>query len=224
MSAIDILAWIAAGFTIAAYEMKTMLPLRIAAIGANIFFALYGWLDDVLPIFALHALLLPFNLYRLWEILRNLGAMRRTRGTRAEFDWLRRMAIPVEYDAADYVFRKGDRPDNLYFLDSGEVRLEEIDVTLGAGEIFGEIAFFSKTKERTVSARCIQSCRILVIDEAKFLSIYQNYPVFGLAIVQLIVQRLLDGIEKRPEAYLAMRPPPHLSEPDKAPQDAARKL
>jgi len=224
MSAIDILAWIAACFTIAAYAMKTMLPLRIAAIGANVFFAAYGWLDSVLPIFALHALLLPFNLYRLWEILRNIGTMRRTRGTRAEFDWLRRMARPVDYEATQYVFRKGAPPDNLYFIDSGEVLLEELGVTLCEGEIFGEIAFFSKAKERTVSARCVKPCRILAIDEAKFLSIYQNYPAFGLAIVQLIVERLLDGIEKRPEAYLAIHRPEPDSETMKSLLDAERKL
>lgn len=224
MSMIDILAWIAACFTVAAYAMKTMLPLRIAAIGANVFFALYGWLDGVLPIFALHALLLPFNLYRLWEILRNLDTMRRTRGTTGEFDWLRRMAKPVLYDAQDYVFRKGDRPDNLYFLDSGEILLEELDVTLCEGEIFGEIAFFTKTKERTVSARCTKPCRILAIDEEKFLSIYQNYPAFGLAIVQLIVERLMDGIEKRPEAYIALRAvPPRIAQVETA-QEADRKL
>jgi CRP/FNR family cyclic AMP-dependent transcriptional regulator len=103
------------------------------------------------------------------------------------------------------VFCKGDRPDNLYYLDRGEVLLEEIDVTLRDGDIFGEIAFFTEAKERTVSARCIGECRIVAIDEARFMSLFYQNPAFGFAVVQLISKRLMEGIETRPDAYVAIR-------------------
>jgi hypothetical protein len=69
MTIADILGWIAVVFTLAAFSMRTMLPLRVAAIGANVFFMGYAHMEAMLPIFALHAILLPFNVVRLWQII-----------------------------------------------------------------------------------------------------------------------------------------------------------
>ena len=206
MTLIDMLGWIAAVFTLAAYSMRTMLPLRFAAIGANICFIGFGYASGALPILVLHCLLLPFNAYRLWELLNGLRKLRAARGKPDDFSWLRDVATAARRDDGSYVFRKGDRPDNLYYLDRGEVLLEEIGVTLHAGDIFGEIAFFTEAKQRTASARCIGPCRILAIDEARFMALYHQNPAFGLAIVQLIAKRLMDGIARRPDAYLPVTP------------------
>lgn len=66
----DFLGWAAVAFTLAAFAMRTMLPLRVAAIGANMFFIGYAHLEGALPIFALHAILLPFNAVRLRQLIR----------------------------------------------------------------------------------------------------------------------------------------------------------
>lgn len=203
MQVVDVVGWIAAGFTLVAFSMRTMMPLRIAALGSNVTFVAFGALSGALPILVLHLILLPFNAIRLWQLLRGLRAVRAARrGSAADFGWLREVATAARYADGAHVFRKGDAPDNLYFLDAGEVLLEEIGVRLGPGEIFGEIAFFTESKERTVSARCVGDCRILAIDEARFLALYHQNPAFGFAIVQLIANRLMDGIETRPDAYL----------------------
>lgn len=68
MSLTDILGWIAVIFTLAAFSMRTMQPLRVAAIGANLFFIAYAYLEGALPILALHAVLLPFNVVRLRQL------------------------------------------------------------------------------------------------------------------------------------------------------------
>ncbi len=64
----DVLGWVAVFFTLAAFSMRTMQPLRLAAIGANLFFIAYAHLEGMLPILALHAVLLPFNVIRLRQI------------------------------------------------------------------------------------------------------------------------------------------------------------
>lgn len=205
MTWIDLVGWIAAALTLAAYSMRTMLPLRITAIAANVFFASYGWLTDIMPTLVLHLLLFPFNLYRLFEILRNTRRLRAARHAPADFSWLGKLTKPVDYASGTVVFSRGASPDSLYYLDRGEVLLEEIDVTLKAGDIFGEIAFFTEAKARTVSARCVSDCKIVAIDEAKFMSLYYQNPTFGFAVAQLIAKRLMDGFEKSPETYLALR-------------------
>ena len=202
---VELVGWVAAAFTLAAYSMKTMLPLRVASVFANLCFMSYGFLTEATPVLILHLLLLPFNLYRLAEIFRTKRKLRAARGGTADFAWLRDLTRPTRYGAGDIVFRKGDAPDRLFYLDAGEVLLEEIGVTLKPGDIFGEIAFFTEAKERTLSARCATDCEIVAIDEAKFMSLFYQNPSFGFAVVQLISKRLMDGIETRPDAYVAIK-------------------
>ena len=202
---VELVGWVAAAFTLAAYSMKTMLPLRVVSVFANLSFMSYGFMTDAIPVLILHLLLLPFNLYRLAEIFRSKRKVRAARSGTTDFTWLRDLTRPTRYGAGEVVFRKGDAPDRLFYLDRGEVLLEEIGLTLKAGDIFGEIAFFTEAKERTLSARCVTDCQIVAIDEATFMSLFYQNPSFGFAVVQLIAKRLMDGIETRPEAYVAIR-------------------
>lgn len=203
---VESVGWVAAALTLAAYSMRTMLPLRAAAVCANMCFIYFGWQSGLPSVFALHAILLPLNGFRLWQLLRGVARVRAQRGQEPDFTWLRDMASPRTHTKGSLIFAKGDAPDNLYYLDKGQVLLEEIGVTLNQGDIFGEIAFFTDAKERTVSARCVSECRILAIDEARFMSLYHQNPTFGFAIVQLIAKRLMEGIQNRPEAYVPVAP------------------
>ena len=201
---IEIIGWIAAFLTIATYSMRTMLPLRITAIFSNIFFASYGGLTETYQILFLHIILLPFNVYRATEILRNMRKIKLERQIGPDFSWIRSMARPSIFLSGQYVFRKGDTPDYFYYIDEGEVILDEIDVTLNQGEVFGEIAFFTDAKERTVSARCSTDCKIIAIHEERFISLFYQNPAFGFSMAQLITKRLMAGVEKMPGAYLAV--------------------
>ena len=107
--------------------------------------------------------------------------------------------LPVE--GASLIFRKGDPADNLYYLESGRVRLVEIGTLLPEGELFGEIAFFTDARERTLSARCEGPCRIASLDERTFMRLYYQNPAFGVHVVRLIARRLIDGMATRPDAY-----------------------
>lgn len=69
MTPADVLGWIAVLFTLVTFSMRTMFPLRVSAICANIFFMGYAQLEGALPILALHAILLPFNTLRLRQII-----------------------------------------------------------------------------------------------------------------------------------------------------------
>ncbi|MDG4650414.1 cyclic nucleotide-binding domain-containing protein [Roseibacterium sp. SDUM158017] len=198
---IELLGWAAAGLTLCAYSMRTMLPLRMVAIGANILFIAYGSLAGIYPNLVLHLLLLPFNVWRLVEIQRMTKRVRRARN--GEFDpaWIPQLLPARAFADGATLFRKGDVPDSLFYLVSGRVRLTEIDVTLDSGELFGEIAFFSDAKERTLTAVCDGRCEIVSIDERSFMRLYYQNPAFGMYIVRLISRRLLEGMSRNPGAY-----------------------
>ena len=187
---IEAAGWVAAGFTLAAYSMKTMLPLRVTALFSNIFFIIYGFLVPIYPALALHAVLLPFNAFRLYELLQLEKKAKQTRVTDNPLAWIGHVVAPVQFRTGDTIFEKGDRPDHVYYLEKGSVTLEEIGVTLSEGEIFGEIAFFTDAQERTQTARAVTECRIMVLDERDFMRIYYQQPAFALYIVKLIATRL----------------------------------
>jgi CRP/FNR family cyclic AMP-dependent transcriptional regulator len=46
-----------------------MVPLRIVGIASNCAFVTYGILFGSVPTVVLHTILLPLNIYRLWEML-----------------------------------------------------------------------------------------------------------------------------------------------------------
>lgn len=201
MSLAEIIGWLAAGATLLTFSMRTMLPLRSAALGSNVFFILYGALAGLAPVLVLHLILLPFNLFRLIELLRTGRRIARARAGEIDLAMLRGLSKRRRLRAGEVLFEKGDPADYLYYLLEGDVRLEGLDVRLGPGSFLGEIAFFSEARARTLTARCETDCELLAIDERAFMRIYYQNPAFGVFLMRTITQRLLEGMTTRPDAY-----------------------
>jgi hypothetical protein len=63
----DVAGYLASGLVITAFCMKNIVPLRLAAIISNIAFLVYGIGLGLVPVWLLHAILLPVNGWRLWQ-------------------------------------------------------------------------------------------------------------------------------------------------------------
>jgi hypothetical protein len=61
------IGYLASALVLAAFCMKEMIPLRIVAVCSNIAFLSYGLALGLVPVWLLHAVLLPLNCWRLWE-------------------------------------------------------------------------------------------------------------------------------------------------------------
>lgn len=68
--ATESLGWLAAGLTLLTFSMRSMVALRIVALGANLCFIAYGATAGLIPVLALHLLLLPCNVLRLAQLCR----------------------------------------------------------------------------------------------------------------------------------------------------------
>jgi CRP/FNR family cyclic AMP-dependent transcriptional regulator len=190
-------AGVASGLIIAGSFFKTMIPLRWLAVGSNVGFMVYGALFPSLPMMVLHALLLPINLFRAAEMIR---LTRRVNAAAAERDtsglWLRPYMKRRRLAAGTVLFRKGDPADHLYMLADGRIELVEIGVELEPGRVFGEIAFFAPDRRRTLTARCVQRCQLLSIDESTFRQLYYQNPEFGFQVIGLVAGRLIADISR----------------------------
>lgn len=69
-SMIDLIGYVASFLVFSTFYVKRILTLRLIAICSNIAFILYALGSGLQPIFILHSLLLPLNLYRIFEIKR----------------------------------------------------------------------------------------------------------------------------------------------------------
>jgi CRP-like cAMP-binding protein len=95
-----------------------------------------------------------------------------------------------DYKPGDVVFKKGDQADKLYYLQSGSIRLAEIDKILTEGEVIGEMGIFSPEKVRTATVVCETDAVLFNIPESKVTEIYFQNPEFGFYLVQLILKRV----------------------------------
>src|SRR5688500_17938870 len=61
MTWVEAAGYLASALVLATFCMKTMIPLRSAAVVSNVAFIVYGFYDEVYPVLILHAVLLPLN-------------------------------------------------------------------------------------------------------------------------------------------------------------------
>jgi hypothetical protein len=189
--------------------VRTMVPLRWLAVCSSFGFLTYGILHGSLVNLALHAVLLPINLVRLREMRR---LTRNVRAAAASADtsgvWLKPYMKAKRRKAGHVLFRKGDVADRLYLLASGRVEFVEIGQSVGPGQTFGEIAFFSPDGRRTATARCAEDSVVLSVDQDTVRQIYFQNPSFGFELIGLVAARLsadVARLEKQLEQAHAAR-------------------
>jgi hypothetical protein len=62
---VDMVGYAAALAVLGSFCMTTLVPLRILAVVSNLLFGAYGMMAHLYPVFVLHSILLPINLFKL---------------------------------------------------------------------------------------------------------------------------------------------------------------
>src|SRR3970040_2935463 len=115
--------------------MKSMLPLRALALASNIVFIAYGYFQSSLPELVLHSVLLPLNARRMWEIRKLTKEIARATQDSPVSQWLLPHMTRRTFKAGAVLFRKGELADEVGYIGSGQVKLQEHDQVLGPGEL-----------------------------------------------------------------------------------------
>jgi CRP/FNR family transcriptional regulator, cyclic AMP receptor protein len=71
---IDVCGYLAAVLAALAFYMKSMVTLRLLALGSNAAFIIYGVGLGLTPVWVLHCCLLPLNLTRLLQAVASSGS------------------------------------------------------------------------------------------------------------------------------------------------------
>ena len=203
-SAVEIIGYIGGGLVIVMLSMRTMMSLRIAAILSNIFSMAYGFLAGVHPTFIQHAILLPLNSYRLYEMRRLVRKVREASTGDLSMEWLRPFMARTSIKVGEVLFNKGDKAEDLYFVVSGKFRLVEMGVDVLPGAFVGELGMLAPDNRRTQTIQCTEEATILQIGYDRIEQLYFQNPSFGFYFLRLTSARLFQNIE-RLEGLLAKR-------------------
>ncbi len=190
MSWVEAAGYFASALVFTTFCMKTMIPLRLAAIGSNVAFITYGLAGHVYPVLILHAVLFPMNIWRTVEIVRLVRRAEAAAKGDLSVNWLKPFTKSARCKAGEILFHRGDAGDRLYMVLAGQINLVEIAVILQAGDVFGEIALFSPDHRRTQTARCLTDVELLWIGEGELAQLCYQDPAVSFHLLRLITNRL----------------------------------
>ncbi len=182
---------------IAVYAMKTMIPLRIAAMVTNVLFIFYAALAGVYPNLVLNCILLPLNTLRLYEMRKLIKRVEQASAGDCDYEWLKPFTSRRRYRSGTVIFRRGDIAKDMFFVVSGRLRLKEMGLELAAGAVVGELGLLSPDNRRTQTLECLEESEVLVISYHETWELFFQNPEFGAFFLKLSSARLFDTVARQ---------------------------
>ena len=84
----------------------------------------------------------------------------------------------------------------MFLAVKGTYAIPELDKTIQAGEIFGELGLLTSEQRRTQSVECTESGHVLTITYDKVRELYFENPEFGFYLLRLTSERLLQEVAR----------------------------
>lgn len=192
----EFLGYLGSFLMFSTFYMKTMIPLRITAIAANVFMIVYTVLSGIYPVLVLQTCLLPLNVIRLVQMRRLVARVEAAARGDFRIDPLLPFMKHERAAAGDVLFREGDTADKMYMIQRGRVRLLGIDKIVGPGEVIGEIGVLSPARSRTATAVCEDDADLMTITRDQVAQLYYQNPEFGFFLLRLVTERLLHNLQE----------------------------
>lgn len=198
---IEAIGWLAAALKLATFRVSSMIAMRLVAMASSVCFIAYAGFFHIWPLLAVELVLLPVTAYYLYEIV----ATRRLvtdMTDESEPDFSAAMAYGKKrvIEAGNVIFSKGDPVDSLYYLAEGRVEVEDQNVIVTAGKIFGEMAFFNNSAVRMATVRCLEDTVVYELDEKRFARLEYEDPKFAMAVMRIVTKRLVANAAHMQEA------------------------
>lgn len=191
------LGLIGAALMLASYLMKSMLPLRVAALTACCFLVAYGALKQALPTLLLYGALIPINVKKTLQMRKLVQAIERARDDTPVSEWLLPHMHRRTVAAGSTLWRQGDAATEMLYLDAGTLRLAEYGELLQPGALVGEIGLFAPDKRRTLTLEAASDCVVYSLTAEEMALLYYQNPRLGFHVMRLIVARLMHDLARR---------------------------
>ena len=187
-------------FVVATTTMRTMIPLRVFGILANILLFLTAIPTRNYLVMVVQVVMLLVNSYRLHQMLQLVRDVKKSVNSDLSMDWLKPFMNERQCTAGEILFYKDEKAEDMFYIVSGKFKLVESGIMLPVGAIVGELGMLSPSNMRTQTLECIESGLVLSVSYTKVEELYVQNPAFGFYFLRLASARLfqnLDTLEKR---------------------------
>jgi CRP/FNR family cyclic AMP-dependent transcriptional regulator len=190
-----VFGFIGAALTVASYLMKSMLPLRMVALSANVFLIIYAVQGGSWPTVALYVAMIPINLKKVVEIKKLVRAIENAKADTPVSEWLLPNMTRRVVKAGTTLWHKGDKATEMLYVESGQLNLLDYDESIGPGSLVGEIGLFAPDNRRTRTIVCATDCTLYSLSAEAMAKLYYQNPQLGYHVMRLIVARLMHDID-----------------------------
>jgi CRP-like cAMP-binding protein len=209
-------SFFASVFVVATFSMRTMIPLRVFAILTNILLITSSMATHNYATLALHAVLLPFNGYRLHQMLQLVRDVKKSVNSDLSLEWLKPFMTERKCAAGEVLFYKDEKAESMFYVVSGRYRLVESGIELPVGAIVGEFGMLSPSNMRTQTLECIEAGMVLGVSYTQVEELYVQNPAFGFYFLRLFSARLFQNIGKLEERLAQYTAAPAAAAPGSA--------
>src|SRR6266403_786285 len=183
-------------FVVATTTMRTMIPLRVFGILANVVLIAtaipsHNYLTSVLQ-----AVMLSLNSYRLHQMLQLVRDVKKSVNSDLSMEWLKPFMTERKCAPGEALFYKDEKADSMFYIVSGRFLLVESGIELPVGAIVGELGMLSPSKVRTQTLECIEAGLVLSVSYTQVEELYVQNPAFGFYFLRLASARLFENIAK----------------------------
>ncbi|MFC0239933.1 Crp/Fnr family transcriptional regulator [Rhodopseudomonas telluris] len=182
-------------FVVATATMRTMIPLRVFGILTNAMLIAVSIPTHNYPTLALHAVLLPVNVWRLHQMLQLVRDVKKSVNGDLSMEWLKPFMTERKCAAGEELFYKDEKAEHMFYIVSGRFRLVESGIELPVGAIVGELGMLSPSHTRTQTLECIEAGVVLGVSYRQVEELYVQNPEFGFYFLRLASARLFQNIE-----------------------------
>jgi hypothetical protein len=188
-----VLGYLAAALMFSTFFMRLMIPLRIVAMISNAVYIFYAVMIGLAPMILLHSLLLPLNAVRLVQMYRLIREIKKAASGDLNVNWLLPYMSRASFPKGQVLADKGAPADIVYYILEGRVKLDENGVSIGAGNLLGEMGVFTPEGLRLNTMRCETEVTAMTITVEQIRELYFQNPQLGFYLTQLVVGRLVEN-------------------------------
>ena len=181
-------------FVVATTTMRTMIPLRIFGILANVVLFLTAIPAHNYLVMLVQSAMFLVNSYRLHQMLQLVRDVKKSVNSDLSMEWLKPFMTERNCTAGEILFYKDEKAEDMLYIVSGSFRLVESGIVLPVGAIVGELGMLSPSKIRTQSLECVEPGLVLSVSYTKVEELYVQNPAFGFYFLRLTSARLFQNL------------------------------
>ncbi len=183
-------------FVVATTTMRTMIPLRVFGILANVVLIATAIPSHNYLTIVLQAVMLSLNSYRLHQMLQLVRDVKKSVNSDLSMEWLKPFMTERRCEAGEVLFYKDEKAEDMLYIVSGRFKLVESGIELPVGAIVGEFGMLSPSNARTQTLECVEAGVVLSVSYSKVEELYVQNPAFGFYFLRLASGRLFENIDK----------------------------